>query len=78
MNADGSGFMRLGPALAWTETGVAWSAEGTEIAVAAEDRIWVVRADGSGRRPLVETEGQQFDPQWSPDGRHIAFVVGLF
>jgi len=37
--------------------------------------IWVMRADGSDRRPLTHT-GHDAEPSLSPDGRHIAWVVG--
>ena len=35
--------------------------------------IWVARADGSGARPVV-TGGNNENPRWSPDGRHLVFA----
>ncbi|MFQ6132683.1 MAG: TolB family protein, partial [Armatimonadota bacterium] len=36
--------------------------------------IYLVRADGSGRKNLTRHEGADEMPVWSPDGRQIAFV----
>jgi dipeptidyl aminopeptidase/acylaminoacyl peptidase len=36
--------------------------------------IWVMKADGSGRRQLTRPgAGNDFDPSWSPDGKRIVF-----
>ena len=38
-------------------------------------RIWQVRTDGTGLRPLVpEFAGEQYAAQWSPDGQRLYFV----
>ena len=54
--------------------GEPWIAYMASIGDADEDRIWLVRPDGTGRH-LVDTglEGQQEHPDWSPNGRQIAF-----
>jgi Tol biopolymer transport system component len=36
--------------------------------------IWVAGADGSDRRPLVDSRGRDGDAVWSPDGTRIAFT----
>ena len=36
--------------------------------------VATVGSDGSGLRMLVEREGMDGFPRWSPDGRHIAFI----
>jgi Tol biopolymer transport system component len=43
------------------------------LVVTHEDDLYVVEADGSGRRPLVEAPGTQFDADWSPDGTRVAY-----
>src|SRR5690348_9298278 len=49
-----------------------------QLAFVAGDRavpqIFVVRADGSGRRRLTDAPGPSTTPAWSPDGQAIAFV----
>src|SRR6266487_612528 len=47
------------------------------IAFAATGNDWdifVMQADGSGRRQLTYDPGPQFDPAWSPGGNKIAFA----
>ena len=36
--------------------------------------IYVMRTDGTGRRVLTDTDGENALPAWSPDARRIAFV----
>ena len=53
-----------------------WSPDGKRIVYAAgrgEDlRLWVARADGSGRRPLGRPQLHGSLARWSPDGKSIA------
>ncbi|MGD0580363.1 MAG: winged helix-turn-helix domain-containing protein [Bryobacteraceae bacterium] len=38
-------------------------------------KVWEVRADGAGPRPLIpEFVGEQYAAQWSPDGQRLYFV----
>lgn len=72
-NADGSNRMDLGPG-----SDPAWSPDGTKIAFALSPDIWVMNADGSGRRPLTDDPAPTHrvsSPTWSPDGTRIAFNV---
>jgi TolB protein len=64
----------------WVE-GVAWSPDGTRIALSAVRQgdgspgIYVVNVDGSGLTQLA-IMGLTGNPAWSPDGSRIAFDAG--
>jgi dipeptidyl aminopeptidase/acylaminoacyl peptidase len=92
MDADGSDEERLADGATTYGGGFAWSPDGRSIALASiRDRVrlrcrfcnqsaselYVVRADGEGRpRRLTWNVGNDVQPDWSPDGRRIAFVSG--
>lgn len=40
--------------------------------------IYVVSPDGSGRTKLTDTDEDEWDPEWSPDGQWLAFLQGDF
>ena len=53
------------------ETGVAWES-------GREWDVWVMNADGSGRRNLTAgNKVNDWGPSWSPDGKTIVFPSGL-
>ena len=86
MNADGSGQRRLSRltgrevSLAYLDFRPQWSPDGKKIAFlrfSGEDFfLWVINADGTGQRDVLEgrTVGEVFS--WSPGGRKIAFESG--
>jgi hypothetical protein len=62
--------------------GLAWSPDGRQLAFEAwpplhqsaeNNRIWAVRADGTGLRPLTPGPADR-SPAWSPDGQWIAYI----
>jgi dipeptidyl aminopeptidase/acylaminoacyl peptidase len=63
------------------ESGLSWSPDGTQLAVANADGLWVEQPDGSGRRQLLAHQrckkaGCVFaippTVAWTPDGTHLA------
>ena len=86
VRTDGSGARRLPyfPLTGWSRA--VWSPDGTRIAFAAKSPgqpptstspshsdIYVMNADGSGKRRLTHDARSNAEPAWSPDGRRIAF-----
>jgi len=82
MNAAGTGVTRVTVVddhewLLYAEP--VWSPDGSKIVFydgsskGGDDDIYVVNADGSGRRNLTNNQAQDVQPAWSPDGTKIAF-----
>jgi WD40-like Beta Propeller Repeat/Lipoprotein LpqB beta-propeller domain len=76
--ADGSGAHDVpapAPGLAWH---VAWSPDGTQIAVAIfgdpRRSLWVMGLDGSEATRIAEG-GNVSNPSWHPDGVHLVYSI---
>ncbi len=86
MNPDGSGQTRL-TFNASNEFCPDWSPDGTQIAFESDrddarplacfprcvSKLYVMNADGTGERRLMDLPGTEGHPDWSPDGQSIAF-----
>ncbi|HKV34693.1 MAG TPA: winged helix-turn-helix domain-containing protein [Pyrinomonadaceae bacterium] len=86
MDADGGNQTRLTRNNAFDGTAT-WSPDGNLIAFASNRDtgppynpynldIYVMNADGSNVRRIVDDPEYDVSPQWSPDGRKIVFVTG--
>jgi Tol biopolymer transport system component len=86
MNANGTGQTQLTDVGA--NTAADWSPDGTQIIFVSDRQnvgswrrptdIWVMNADGSEQHPItVHDEYNRDEPQWSPDGRQIAYLLDL-
>jgi Tol biopolymer transport system component len=54
-----------------------WSPDGNKIAFYEHPFIYVINADGTGRKELLDTGIDGNVLAWSPDGQRIAFAKGL-
>ena len=51
----------------------AWSPDGTELAVSIEGSLWRVEIESGRARQITNGPGYDYQPDWSPDGRLIAY-----
>jgi TolB protein len=80
MDLDGSNVVKIADDPTGPEFDGVWSPDGEWIAyrdstrgINTDDEIAVVRADGSNRRNVTNNPANDWGPDWSSDGRTIAF-----
>jgi tol-pal system beta propeller repeat protein TolB len=82
MNVDGTGLRLLTPVVAGKRsyrTGADWSPAGDKIAFqqqAGDFQVWVIGVKDRVMTQLTN-EGENEDPSWAPDGRHLSITRRL-
>ena len=82
MNVDGTGLRQLTPVVPGKRsyrTGPEWSPKGDEIAYqqqAGDFQVWTIRIKDRVMTQLTN-EGENEDPSWAPDGRHMSITRRL-
>jgi TolB protein len=82
MNVDGTGLRRITPIVTGKRsyrTGAEWSPTGDEIAFQQQNgdfQVWTIRVKDRLMTQLTN-EGENEDPSWAPDGRHLAITRRL-
>jgi Tol biopolymer transport system component len=78
---DGGNLRRLTPRRGPDELNPNWSPDGSSIAFEVsrlfdvrQSDLWLMSADGSGKRRLTRTRFYETNPVFSPDGTRIAFT----
>ena len=88
LRLDTGAITRLTGDPRWTETNPRWSPDGTRVVFASNRAhyegtpaesgapdldLWLVNADGTGRRRITSDAANESDPAWDADGRGVVF-----
>jgi tol-pal system beta propeller repeat protein TolB len=82
MNVNGTGLKRITPIVTGKRsyrTGAEWSPNGDEIAFQQQNgdfQVWTIRVKDRLMTQLTN-EGENEDPAWAPDGRHLSITRRL-
>ena len=82
MNVDGTGLRRITPVIVGKRsyrTGADWSPKGDLIAFQQQNgdfQVWTIAVKDRAMRQLTN-EGENEDPAWAPDGRHLSITRRL-
>jgi len=83
MDADGANRTNLTNTLEFPDSQPGWAPSGTQLAfvrevpgsvISEQSDLFVMDANGENATNLTETDGNERDPAWSPDGAKIAFA----
>src|SRR5205823_10241657 len=64
-----------GPVHAHVISGARMSPDCKRIAFSALTRLYISNIDGSSPKRVVDGEGAEYQPAWSPDGQWLAYVT---
>jgi Tol biopolymer transport system component len=73
MNPNGSGVTNVTSNRSLNEENPAVSPSGLKVAYEYAREVWVMNADGTGKRKVVGNTGGDATPSWSPDGKKFVF-----
>ncbi|HEY7058214.1 MAG TPA: CehA/McbA family metallohydrolase [Vicinamibacterales bacterium] len=62
------------PQLTSGPSSVAWSPDGASLIYSMQGTLWRQGIDSSVAEQLTDDRGTDYQPDWSPDGRRVAFV----
>ena len=72
MRSDGSGVTQL-PRASATDRDPDWSSNGTALAIARDNDIWIVAPDADEASPVIRRDALDGQPAWSPRNDALAF-----
>ena len=55
--------------------GLSWAPDGTKLAIADKDHLWIASAEGGQPVQLTETPERKFRPDWLPGGEMISYIA---